>query len=114
MCRTAPRSAVLLIREVPDRWAGFPAASREPRRRAASSALGPEGQVSGTETIQHLEGCLYEGNLQAKGPAGAFTVKSTMVYDPAAHYLVILETADSVMAPAQEAYGRFLKTIRVD
>jgi hypothetical protein len=57
----------------------------------SESALGPEGQVSGTETIQHMEGCLYEGNLQAKGPAGAFTVKSTMIYDPAAHYLVVLE-----------------------
>jgi tetratricopeptide (TPR) repeat protein len=30
------------------------------------------------------------------------------------YYLVILETADSVLAPAQEAYGRLLKTIRVD
>ena len=57
----------------------------------AGSALGPEGQVSGTQTIQHVEGCLYESNVQAKGPAGPFTVKSTMMYDPAAHYLVILE-----------------------
>ena len=52
----------------------------------SESALGPEGQVSGTETIQHMEGCLYEGNLQAKGPAGAFTVKSMMIYDPNAHH----------------------------
>ena len=57
----------------------------------SESALGPEGQISGTQTIQHLEGCVYEATLQAKGPAGAFTVKSTMLYDPAAHYLVVLE-----------------------
>jgi hypothetical protein len=55
------------------------------------SALGPGGQVSGTETIQHVEGCLYGGTTQAKGPAGAFTIKSTIVYDPSAHYMIVLE-----------------------
>ena len=55
------------------------------------SALGPAGQISGTETIQHVAGCLYEGATQAKGPGGAFTVKSTIVYDPSAHYMVVLE-----------------------
>jgi hypothetical protein len=46
------------------------------------SALGPAGQISGTETVQHVDGCLYEGATQAKGPAGAFTIKSTILYDP--------------------------------
>lgn len=55
------------------------------------SALGPAGQVSGTETVRHVDGCLYEGATQAKGPAGAFTIKSTIVYDPSARYLVVLE-----------------------
>ena len=55
------------------------------------SALGPEGTISGTETIQYSGGCLYEGSIQAKGPAGPFTIKSTMLYDPSVHYLVILE-----------------------
>jgi hypothetical protein len=55
------------------------------------SALGPEGKISGTETIQYSGGCLYEGSIQAKGPAGPFTIKSTMLYDPSVHYLVILE-----------------------
>src|SRR5579872_6696967 len=32
------------------------------------SALGPGGQISGTETIQHVTGCLYESTTQAKGP----------------------------------------------
>jgi len=55
------------------------------------SALGPAGVISGVETVQHTDGCLYEGTTQAKGPAGAFTVKSTMLYDPSAHYMVVLE-----------------------
>lgn len=53
--------------------------------------LGPAGVLSGTQTVQHVSGCLYEGTTRAKGPAGAFTIKSTMVYDPSAHYLVVLE-----------------------
>ena len=55
------------------------------------SALGRAGQISGTETVRHVDGCLYEGTTQAKGPAGAFTIKSTIVYDPSARYLVVLE-----------------------
>jgi hypothetical protein len=55
------------------------------------SALGPAGPISGTETVRHVEGCLYEGTTQAKGPAGAFTIKSTIVYDPSARYMIILE-----------------------
>jgi len=55
------------------------------------SALGPAGQISGSETIQHVDGCLYEAAAQAKGPGGAFTIKSTIVYDPSAHYLVVVE-----------------------
>ena len=58
---------------------------------APETALGPAGVLSGTQTVQHVSGCLYEGTTQAKGPAGAFTIKSTMVYDPSAHYLVVLE-----------------------
>ena len=55
------------------------------------SALGPAGQISGTETVQYVSGCLYEGTTQAKGPTGTFTIKSSIVYDPSAHYLVVLE-----------------------
>lgn len=55
------------------------------------SALGPAGQISGTATVRHVAGCLYEGATQAKGPAGGFTIKSTIVYDPSARYLVVLE-----------------------
>jgi hypothetical protein len=55
------------------------------------SALGPAGPVSGTETVQHVDGCLYEGMTQAEGSGGAFTIKSTILYDPSAHYMVVLE-----------------------
>ena len=55
------------------------------------SALGPEGVISGSETVRHVDGCLYESTIQAKGPSGAFTVKSTIFYDPSAHHLAILE-----------------------
>ena len=55
------------------------------------SALGPAGQISGTQTVQHVDGCMYEGVVQAKGPAGTITIKATFVYDPSAHYLVVLE-----------------------
>jgi hypothetical protein len=55
------------------------------------SALGPGGEISATETVEHANGCLYESTTQAKGPAGAFTIKSTLVYDPSAHYMVIHE-----------------------
>ena len=55
------------------------------------SALGPGGQTSGTQTVLHLDGCLYEGMTQAEGSGGAFTIKSTILYDPSAHYMVVLE-----------------------
>jgi len=55
------------------------------------SALGPGGQTSGTQTVLHLDGCLYEGTTQAKGPNGAFTIKSTIIYDPSAHYMLVQE-----------------------
>jgi hypothetical protein len=55
------------------------------------SALGPAGQISGTQTVQYVSGCLYESTTQAKGPSGAFTIKTSIVYDPSAHYLVVVE-----------------------
>jgi hypothetical protein len=55
------------------------------------SALGRGGQISGAQTVLHVNGCLYEGTTQAKGPDGAFTIKSTMVYDPSAHYMLVQE-----------------------
>lgn len=55
------------------------------------SPLSPAGEIAGTETFRHVSACTYEASLQAKGPAGAFTVKSLLVYDRRAGYMVKLE-----------------------
>ncbi len=52
------------------------------------SPLGPAGDISGVETVRFTSGCTYDSAMQAKGPAGAFTVKSLQVYDRQAGYLV--------------------------
>jgi hypothetical protein len=56
------------------------------------SALAPEGAHSGTLTVKHLDGCFYEGELEAKGPGGAYKTKIQIMYDPAAKYLTWVET----------------------
>ena len=55
------------------------------------SPLGAAGTIAGVETVRRLDACSYESVMQAKGPDRSFTVKSTMVYDPKAKYLVRLE-----------------------
>jgi hypothetical protein len=55
------------------------------------SPLGAAGDMTGTETIRRVDSCEYEGVMQAKGPDGAFTVKSTIVYDAKAKYMVRFE-----------------------
>ena len=55
------------------------------------SPLGPAGEFTGIETVQHVEGCTYESTTQAKLAGTSFTVKSQMVYDRKAKYLVRLE-----------------------
>jgi hypothetical protein len=52
------------------------------------SPLGPAGDMTGTETFRHVTGCTYEASLQAKVGAGSFTVKSLVVYDRRASYMV--------------------------
>lgn len=52
------------------------------------SPLSPAGDVNGTETVRFLNHCTYEATLQAKGAGPAFTVKSLIVYDRRAGYLV--------------------------
>jgi hypothetical protein len=60
---------------------------------APETPLAPEGTHSGTLTFKHVDGCLYEGDLTAKGPSGpAYKVKIQMMYDPAARYLTWIET----------------------
>jgi len=55
------------------------------------SPLGPAGELTGVETIRYTGNCTYDSTLQAKGPGGAFTVKSQLVYDRQASYMVRLE-----------------------
>ena len=55
------------------------------------SPLGPAGDITGVETIRHVDGCTYESSVQIKAPGGPYSVKSVMVYDRQAGYLVRLE-----------------------
>jgi hypothetical protein len=52
------------------------------------SPLGSAGEITGVETVRHLDGCTYESTMKAKSPDGAFTVKTLMVYDRRAGYMV--------------------------
>jgi hypothetical protein len=55
------------------------------------SPLGPAGEMSGVDTVRHLRDCTYESTLQVKGLGPAFTVKSLIVFDRQAGYIVKLE-----------------------
>ena len=48
--------------------------------------------VNGTLTITHVEGCDYEGTLQATSADGPFTVKVQIFNDPARSWLTWVET----------------------
>jgi hypothetical protein len=55
------------------------------------SPLGPAGDMSGVDTVRHLRDCTYESTLQVKGLGPAFTVKSLIVFDRQAGYMIKLE-----------------------
>ena len=55
------------------------------------SPLGQAGELTGIETVRHVDGCTYESTTQAKLSGAAYTVKTLMVYDRKAKYLVRLE-----------------------
>ena len=59
---------------------------------APESPLAPEGAHSGTLIVKHVDGCFYEGELDAKGPGGPYKTKFQIMYDPAAKYLTWIET----------------------
>ena len=59
---------------------------------APESPLAPEGAHSGTLLVRHVDGCFYEGELDAKGPGGAYKTKVQIMYDPTAKYLTWIET----------------------
>lgn len=55
------------------------------------SPLGPAGDMSGVDTVRHLRDCTYESTLLVKGLGAPFTVKSLIVFDRQAGYMVKLE-----------------------
>ena len=55
------------------------------------SPLGPAGDISGVDTVRHVRDCTYESTLQVKGPGPAYIVKSLIVFDRQAAYLIKLE-----------------------
>lgn len=52
------------------------------------SPLSPAGEMSGVETVRHVDGCTYESTADIKTPGGAYKVESLIVYDRQAGYLV--------------------------
>jgi hypothetical protein len=59
---------------------------------APESPLGPEGMHTGSVTFKHVDGCFYEGELTGKSSGGAYKTQIQIMYDPAAKYLVWIET----------------------
>jgi hypothetical protein len=55
------------------------------------SPLGAAGEITGVDAVRHVRDCTYESTLQTKTPGGTFTVKSLLVYDREARYLVVVE-----------------------
>jgi hypothetical protein len=55
------------------------------------SPLGPAGDMLGVDTVRHVRDCTYESTLQVKGLGPAFTVKSLIVFDRQAGYMMKLE-----------------------
>jgi len=56
------------------------------------SPFSDAGTITGTLTIQHVEGCYYTGQMAGKDASGAFTSNVQIIYDPMAKYLVWIET----------------------
>ena len=49
------------------------------------------GRITGSYTIQRIEGCFYEGTLEADGPDGPYSGNVLLIYSPEAQYLSWLE-----------------------
>jgi hypothetical protein len=55
------------------------------------SPLGEGGPFIGTETVRHVEGCTYEGILEATLSDETITISSRLIYDRRESYLVRIE-----------------------
>jgi hypothetical protein len=52
------------------------------------SPLGPAGDMAGVDVVRHLRDCTFESVLQVKGLGAAYSVKTLVVYDRHAGYMV--------------------------
>jgi hypothetical protein len=55
------------------------------------SPLGEAGEFLGTETIRHVEGCIYESTIEATAGDEAVTITVRLIYDRRFRYLVRME-----------------------
>ena len=55
------------------------------------SPLGEAGEFIGTETVRHVEGCIYESTIEATIADEPITITSRLIYDRNAKYLVRIE-----------------------
>jgi hypothetical protein len=55
------------------------------------SPLGESGEFLGTETIRHVDGCTYESTVEATLADEEITIRSRMIYDRGAQYLIVIE-----------------------
>ena len=55
------------------------------------SPFGEAGEFLGTETIRHVDGCVYESTIEATLADAPFTVTTLLTYDRRAKYMVRLE-----------------------
>jgi len=52
------------------------------------SPFAPSSEFLGFETVEHVDGCVYDSTIEATTLAGEVTVESRMVYDRRVNYLV--------------------------
>ena len=55
------------------------------------SPFAPSSEFLGFETVEHVDGCVYDSTIEATTLADEVTVESRMVYDRRMNYLVRLE-----------------------
>jgi hypothetical protein len=56
------------------------------------SPLGPSSELTGTVTFKHIEGCYYEGELQAKDQDLTFKQRIQFIADPTNRWMTWIET----------------------
>lgn len=62
------------------------------KRHVPESPMGAGGDMTGKVTWKYIEGCYYQGTVEAEGPDGPFTQKIDLVYHPDQKFLTWVET----------------------